>query len=163
MKPLIRQLAFAGACLLAAGSALAGVTVKVNYLQPEKFADMPFEPWEREDVLKGLTEHFDKLGKGLAPDQTLTIEVLDVDLAGRLVPGAHGGHDIRIMRGQADWPRIHLRYSLEQGGQVVASGDAKLADMNYLNHLNRYPDGDRLRYEKQMIDDWYAKTFAHKP
>jgi hypothetical protein len=35
--------------------------------------------------------------------------------------------------------------------------------MNYLGHLNRYPDGDRLRYEKQMIDDWFAKTLLHKP
>lgn len=162
MKPLIRQLAVAGACLLAAGSALAAVTVTVNYFQPEKFADMPFEPWEREDVLKGLTEHFEHLGKSLAPDQNLKIEVLDVDLAGRLVPGAHGGHDLRILRGGADWPRIQLRYSLEQGGQVVASGEAKLSDMNYLGHLNRYPDGDRLRYEKQMIDDWFDKTILHK-
>jgi hypothetical protein len=163
MKPLIRQLAVAGACLLAAGSALAGVTVKVNYLQPEKFTDMPFEPWEREDVLKDLTEHFQKLGQKLAPDQNITIEVLDVDLAGRLVPGAHGGHDLRILRGGADWPRIQLRYSLDEGGRVLASGDAKLADLNYLGHLNRYPDGDRLRYEKQMIDDWFAKTILHKP
>jgi hypothetical protein len=163
MKPLIRQLAVACACLLAVGSALAGVMVKVNYLQPEKFTDMPFEPWEREDVLKGLTEHFQKLGEKLAPDQNLTIEVLDIDLAGRLVPGAHGGHDIRILRGGADWPRIQLRYSLDEGGRVLASGDAKLSDMNYLGHLNRYPDGDRLRYEKQMIDDWFAKTFQHKP
>jgi hypothetical protein len=161
MKPLIPQFALAGLCLLAAGGALAGVTV--NFTQPDKYADMPFEPWEREDVLKGLAEHFQRLGKQLPADQNLTIEVLDVDLAGRLRPGGHSaGRDIRVMRGTADWPHMRLRYTLEQGGQVIASGDADLSDMNYMNRVNRYSEGDALRYEKQMIDTWFNKTILHK-
>jgi hypothetical protein len=160
MKPLIRQLALAGACLLAAGSALAGVNV--SYIQPDKFADMPFEPWEREDVLKGLTEHFQQLGKQLPPDQNLSIEVLDIDLAGRIIPGRRSGRDLRVLNGGADWPHMRLRYSLEAGGHVIASGDAELSDMMYLQRLNRYSDGDPLRYEKRMIDDWFDKTILHK-
>jgi hypothetical protein len=160
MRPLIRQLAFAGACLLAAGSAFAGVTV--NYIQQDKFSDMPFEPWEREDTLKTMTEHFQKLGEKLPPDTNLTVDVLDIDLAGRIIPGTHSGRDLRVLRGGADWPHIRLRYTLEQGGAVVASGEADLSDMAYMQHLNRYSDGDPLRYEKQMIDDWFAKTILHK-
>lgn len=160
MKPLIRQLAFAGICLLSAGSALAGVTV--NYIEPDKFSDMPFEPWERDDVLKGLTEHFQKLGKQLPPDQNLTVEVLDVDLAGRIIPGVRSGRDIRVMRGGADWPHMRLRYTLEAGGHTLASGDADLSDMMYTQRLNHYSDGDPLRYEKQMIDEWFDKNILHK-
>jgi hypothetical protein len=39
----------------------------------------------------------------------------------------------------------------------------QLSDMNYLYHLTRYSDGDALRYEKQMIDDWFEKDIAAKP
>jgi hypothetical protein len=35
--------------------------------------------------------------------------------------------------------------------------------MNYLNHINRYFDGESLRYEKQMIDDWFEKTIGPLP
>lgn len=160
MKLLIRQLAFAGVCLLSAGSALAGVTV--NYIEPDKYADLPFEPWEREDVLKGITEHFQKLGKQLPADQNLTVEVLDIDLAGHIRPGMRSGRDIRIMRGGADWPHMRLRYTLDAGGRIVASGDAELSDMMYLQRLNRYSDGDPLRFEKQMIADWFGKNILHK-
>jgi hypothetical protein len=160
MKPLIRQLAFAGVCLLSAGSALAGVTV--TYHEPDKYADMPFEPWERENVLKDLTEHFQKLGKQLPPDENLAIEVLDIDLAGRIYPGMRSGRDIRILKGGADWPHMRLRYSLDAGGKVIDSGEADLSDMMYMQRLNRYSDGDTLRFEKQMIDAWFDKTILHK-
>jgi hypothetical protein len=161
MNPLIRQLAFAGACLLSTSAALADV--KVTYIEPDKYADMPFEPGGRENVLKDLSEHFQKLGKQLPPDQNLTIEVLDIDLAGHIRPGIRSGRDIRIVKGGADWPRMRLRYSLDAGGRVIASGDADLSDMMYQQRLNRYSDGDTLRYEKQMIDDWFRQTILHKP
>jgi hypothetical protein len=160
MTPLIRQLAFAGVCLLSAGTAMAGVTV--NYIEPDKFSDLPFTPWEREDVLKGLTEHFQKLGKQLPPEQNLTVDVLDVDLAGRIEPGRRSGRDIRILRGGADWPHMRLHYTLESGGSIIASGDAELSDMMYMQRLNRYSEGEPLRYEKQMIDEWFNKTILHK-
>jgi hypothetical protein len=160
MKPLIRQLAIAGACLLSAGTALAGVTV--NYVQPDKFTDMPFASWDREDVLKQVTEHFQKLGRQLPPDQNLTIDVLDLDLAGTIYPGSRSGREIRIMKGGADWPRMQLRYSLEERGAVVASGEAKLSDMMYQQKYNRYPASEPLRYEKRMMDEWFDKTILQK-
>lgn len=158
MNPLHRQLALAGLFLLSAGAASAGVTV--TYDHPEKFTDLPFTQWDREQVLADMTAHFNKLGKQLPPDQNLKIEVLDVDMAGREQPNRRSGQDIRILKGGADWPRIHLRYSLESGGTVIKSGDEQLSDMMYLGRLNRYPQGERLQYEKQMLDDWFKKTIA---
>ena len=158
MKPLLRQLALAGLFLLSAGAAPAAVTV--SYDHPENFTDLPFTPWDREQVLKELAEHFQKLGKALPPGQDLKIDVLDVDLAGREQPSRRGAHEIRVLKGEADWPRIHLRYSLEAGGKVIKSGDAQISDMMYMGRLNRYSDGDTLQYEKQMLDDWFKKTIA---
>lgn len=158
MKPLLRQLALGGLFLVAAGAASAAVSVAYDH--PDKFTDLPFDQWDRDDVLKQLAAHFDTLGKALPAGQDLKIDVLDVDLAGREFPSHRAGHEIRILRGGADWPHIHLRYSLEQGGHVIKSGEAQISDMAYLDHINHYSDGDFLRYEKQMLDDWFAKTFG---
>ena len=92
MKSLLMKTAFAGLCALTASAASAGVTV--NYIESDKFADLPFAPWEREQVLKG--------------------------------------------------------------------GDARLADMNYMQRINRMSDSDSLRAEKRMIDDWFNETILAK-
>jgi hypothetical protein len=161
MKSRMQKLALAGLFALVAGSASAAVTV--SYVQPDRFSDLPFVPWDREDTLRQFTEHFTWLGSALPPGQDLRIEVLDIDLAGRLIPSVRLGRDLRVLRGQADWPRIELRYSLEQDGQVIKRGEAQLSDMNYMNHTTRYFDSEALRYEKQMIDDWFEQTIGPLP
>jgi hypothetical protein len=161
MKSLTRKMALGGLFALMAAS--AGATTTVSYVAPDKFSDVPFVPWDREEALKDLTEHFTKLGNSLPPGQDLRIEVTDVDLAGRLIPSIRMGRDLRVMSGRADWPRIELRYAVEQDGQVLKSGEARLSDMNYLDHTTRYFDSEPLRYEKQMIDDWFAKTIGPLP
>jgi hypothetical protein len=161
MKSLMQKMALAGLFALAAGS--AGAAVSVTYVQPDRFSDVPFVTWEREDTLKTLTEHFTWLGRGLPPGQDLRIEITDVDLAGRAIPDARAGRDLRVLRGQADWPRIELRYAVEENGQLLKSGEARITDMNYLGHTNRYFDGEPLRYEKAMIDEWFEKTIAPLP
>jgi hypothetical protein len=161
MTSLMQKMALVGLFALTAGTASAAVTV--TYVQPERFSDVPFATWEREDTLKELADHFTKLGNSLPPGQDLRIEVTDVDLAGRAIPNARAGRDVRVLRGQADWPRIELRYTVEQNGQVLKSGEARIVDMNYLNHTNRYFDSESLRYEKSMIDDWFEKTIGPLP
>lgn len=147
--------------LLASSSAWAGV--QVNFSKPDDYSDMPFSTRDREQILAGLAEHFQLLGKGLRPGQDLQIEVTDVDLAGREDPMRRGTMDVRVMDGRTDWPRMRLRYVLEQDGKVIASGNAALSDMSYLQRINRYSSSDALRYEKKMIDDWFENTFGIKP
>jgi hypothetical protein len=86
--------------------------------------------------------------------------VLDIDLAGRLYP-RRGGEDIRVMNGGADWPRMRLRTRWSRMARV-RSGDEQLANMNYMQRINRYWETDPLRYEKQMLDDWFDKTIVPK-
>ena len=161
MRSHLHKMALAGLFALMAGSASAAVTV--NYVEPDKFSDLPFVPWEREDALKTFTEHFTKLGNSLPPGQDLRIDVLDIDLAGRAIPNIRAGRDVRVLRGQADWPRMQFRYAIEQNGQVLKSGEAQLSDMSYLDHRTRYFDSEPLRYEKQMIDDWFEKNIGPLP
>jgi hypothetical protein len=153
-----RALVLAGLLALAANGAMAATTV--NYVQPDKFSDIPFTPWERDDTLKQITDHFNKLGQSLPAGQDLRVDVLDIDLAGREIPGARAGRDIRIMKGMADWPRMKLRWAVEQNGQVVKSGESQVQDMDYQNHVNHYFDSEPLRYEKQMLDTWFEKNIG---
>ena len=159
MKTAIKGLALASMVLMSSGSAFAGVTV--SFSQPENYSDLPFASWERKQVLDDLTEHFQKLSEALPPGVDLNVEVLDIDLAGRI--HHRRANEIRVLRGGADWPVIHLRYSVVQNGAVIASGEERLRDMMYLDSLrNRYSTGDPLRYEKRMIDEWFSKKIAPK-
>jgi len=160
MRTSLHSLAAAALAMgtaLTAGAAHAGATV--TYIEPDKFIDMPFSPIDRERVLKELTDHFTRLGKQLPAGQDLKVEVTELDLAGRIEPTRRTGNEIRLLTGGADWPRMHVRYSLTQDGKVINSGEADLASMNYLQEMNRYGSSESLRHEKQMIDAWFGKTF----
>lgn len=156
-KKLTRTL-FAGMVLLATSAAWADT--QVQYDKPDQFTDLPFDQSQRDSVLKDLTAHFEQLGKKLPAGQNLQINITDIDLAGREDPRLRGISDIRVMNGRVDWPRIRLHYVLEQNGKVISSADSSLSDMSYLSRINRYSSGDRLRYEKLMIDDWFTNTFG---
>lgn len=155
---IISRTWLAALSLAASGAAWAGVSV--SYVEPEKFSDLPRQTEDRARMLKDLSEHFQKLGQKLPLDQTLKIEVTDIDLAGREEPSRRMANDVRVLRGGADWPHMRLRYWLESNGKVLRSGSDNLSDMAYLNRLNSYSTGDSLRYEKRMIDDWFAQQFG---
>ena len=142
-----------------AGIGTAGAGVTVTFVKPENYADMPFSPQAKERVLKDLQAHFTKLGSKLASDRDLKLEILDLDLAGRTAFSRRGAEDFRVLRGEADWPRMQVRYSLESKGTVIQSGEERLADMDYLHHGNSYTSNTSLRYEKRMIDDWFKRKF----
>jgi len=158
MKPRNRRLAAAAICLLVQGAAMAAVTV--NYVHEAQFTDLPRTPWQRQQALDDISEHFQTLGKNLPAGQDLVIDVLDVDLAGREEPNAIALSGVRILRHQGDWPRMRLRYSLVEDGKVLKSGDAQLSDKSYANHINSYPSDARWPAEKQMIDIWWRATIA---
>lgn len=158
MHTAIRHTALAALLLTAAASASAGATV--SFVQPDKFTDVGFSSWDRQQVLKDLQSHFDKLAAKLPAGQELNVEVTDIDLAGETWPARFSGREIRIMRGGADWPRISLRYTITEGGQVIKSGQENLADMAYQQHMSRYGGSDSLRYEKRLLDNWFRNSVA---
>ena len=154
-------MAACGLCANVAGVANAGVAV--TFSQPENYTDMPFASYDKDQVMKELQQHFDKLGATLPAGQNLKVDVLDIDLAGRIEPRARASRDLRILRGNTDWPAITLRYALESQGKVLKSGEDRLTDMAYLMGFNHYNSGESLRYEKRMLDRWFKKTLVAAP
>lgn len=144
----------------AAGTALAG-TVTVSFTDPARFADAGSSPWDKEANLQALSAHLEELGKRYLPaGQSLTVEVLDVDLAGDTRPARIRGAEIRVLKGRADWPRIALRYTLSADGRVIRSGEETLSDMDYLDRVRTgYPQG-ALYHEKRLLEQWMRSRFA---
>jgi len=143
-------------------SAAAQAAVEVTYVSPDKFVDASPRGMRGakadERLMVELREFLEKqAARHLKPGQDLKIEVLDVDLAGRVEAG---GYDIRIVR-EIDWPSIKLHYTLTQNGATLASGEERISDLNYLRNINvAYGGNDSLKYEKAMLRDWLRKRFA---
>lgn len=146
--------------LTLAGPVQAG-TVTVTYPAKAQYTDAGSTPWERDANLQELQNYLQGLGlKYLPADHQLSIDVLDVDLAGNLrsVP-PHG--DKRVVRGRSDWPRIAVRYTLSSSqGKVLQSAEETVSDMDYLHRMSDLKDQAPLRYEKRMLEQWFKQRFV---
>jgi hypothetical protein len=161
MRSATRSLVLSVGLALAAVAAQAGGVVQVSYIQPDKFADAGDSRRDAEGNLSILKHHLESLASRYLRDgQKLSIEVLDVDLAGEVHPSRRLHQDVRLLNGGADWPRISLRYTLESAGQAPVRAEQTVADMDYLHHLNGYASDEPLRYEKQMLNEWFAAQFG---
>jgi len=160
---LLRSLVLSGAVVLA-GTAAAHAGVTVTFDHPERYTDAgnPYGPVSRDAAMRGIGQHLERLAaRYLRPDQVLTIDVLDIDLAGRKNPLRAFAYDVRVRR-QETWPRITLRYTLTQGGTVVASAEETVTDQSYLDRPGLARSPDPLRYEKAMLDDWFRARFVER-
>ena len=143
-----------------ASAAMAG-GVEVAFVNARSFTDAGNSNWEQDANLLVLARHLQDLGQRLLPaNQVLKVKVLDVDLAGTVRTLGHGLGDVRFMQEAADYPRIHLKYSLEADGAVRASGEEWVIDLNYARSLRHRPDAEPLRYERLMLDQWFRARFV---
>lgn len=164
MSPSLRSTLIAAAIALVSATALvllahpvwAAGLVEVRFVQPERFSDAGRNPIERDRALASLSAHLRELGRQLPDGQQLKVDVLDVDLAGEEV--VRNGRDLRILRGGADVPSLAVRWTLEQGGRTVRSGDDRLTDLGYLS--GRMPSNASLSdlpYEKALLTRWFQE------
>lgn len=148
---------------LAAAAFCAQAAVVVTFVQPERFTDAGDRSWDREENIKRLDQYLHELGsKYLAPDQTLRIDVLDVDLAGWAQFGGRGAHKFRTVTGRSDFPQMRVRYTLESPRGRAETREETVDDTSYLtrNLTRRSAYSEPLYYEKRMLDDWFRARFA---
>jgi len=143
----------------------ARADVQVTFTNPESYRDAmsrgSYGARERAFVLRRLEAHMQKLGERyLAEDETLKIEVLDLDLAGR-EEWWHGPQDLRVMRDITS-PAMKVRYTLQRNGETLSSGDERITDRHYLMNSSAGFDSDALRFEKAMLKDWFRARFNTK-
>ena len=153
--------------ILLAAAAIAAIpcfgSVQVKWVEPEKYMDSANQRWETSSTLDALERHMKLMGdRYLAPDETLRVEVLDLDLAGWARFGGLAPNDVRTVRGKADAPSMRFRYTLESKTRPQ-SGEADLTDLGYQNHgLVTRGSSEPYYYEKRMLEDWFRSTFAQR-
>lgn len=155
---LLLPLALVLTAALPVAAAPAAGEVRVHFKPVESLSDVG-RGADRERNVKALAGHFRALAARLPAGQVLSVEVLDVKLAGALRP-AHGGQELRVLEGRADWPRLDLEWRLTRGEGTLASGHDRVSDMNYLDTPLRAGHDDALPYERQMIERWFEERVA---
>ena len=142
---------------------------EVKWTNPDKYRDIYPNSNEsrknfRAHVFKNFDKFFAKLAIKLATDQTLKIDVTDLDLAGDVNFGS-SEFPLRTMdriRVVSDlyFPRIKFSYQLvNSNGEIVAADKLNLKDMNFMLGNNLRYQNQAFSYDKKMIADWFHKTF----
>ena len=158
---MTRRLYFLSLNVALLAIAPARAEVQVTFTVPEKYVDASLQrdgAGSRELTLRAIREHLVALGgRYLVSSRTLKIEILDIDLAGEL-EWWHGPYDIRYLRSYT-WPKIKLRYTLEDSGQTIDSREELVSDPSYqMNVITR--SGESMPYEKKMLARWFRSRFA---
>lgn len=151
-----------GLLLLLLPGVAANAAVSVSFVGSEHYTDAGIYGADSERNLGVLERHLKTLAaRCVAADDTLEIEVLDVDLAGQHEWWRGRSYDVRIMR-EVAWPRLDVHYIWRNaGGAVLAEGREQVADMNYLWHSARArSEADVLPYEKSMVQEWVERRFC---
>ncbi len=145
---------------LGVSTACAAGSAEVLFSNEARFSDAGASASDRAANLAQLANHLKRLAARHLPEgQKLTVEVLDVDLAGTSRPWRATGTEVRVLRGRADWPRIELRYTLASDGNTTRTGKESIADLNYLQRISAYGASEPLKHEKRMLDDWFRARF----
>jgi hypothetical protein len=142
-----------------AGSASAG-TAQVNFVDPDSYADIGTHGSDADANMQTIRRHLEALAaNGLPADETLKIDVLDVDLAGTVRPSTAAFNAVRVVTGQGDYPSIRLRWVLSGPG-IARSGDEQLADTTYTSGLTQRVESGPLYYDKRMLTSWFQSRFG---
>lgn len=154
----------ATACGVLLTTAVSAATVEVEWGNPEEFQDIRATDVNQrrfnERVMNELEEQFRREAAKLPADQTLHIAVNDVDLAGE-IEYFHGNHPfgLRVIR-RVDAPSLSLSYELrDDSDAVLQSGEEKFRDSGFRFTTLIPADRSMLRYEKDLISEWYQKSF----
>ncbi len=148
------------AAVLAGGSVPVSsfVGVQVRFVNPEQYTDTgSFGAMSRDETIAVFRAYFAQLGaRLLAPGQNLTIEVLNIDLAGEYEPWRPNMSDVRILRDTTP-PSFRLRYVLTQKGKRAQAGEDDVTDINYQMNASARSTSDRYGYEKALLADWFRR------
>ena len=119
-----------------------------------------------ERTFRSIDKYLVKLAQDLPQGHVLNIDVTNLDLAGRVLPGSfvglglHSAEDIRLIK-QIDIPRIAFSYTyVDAAGNVLSSDTVELKDMSFISGHNPLFSSDSLKYEKNMLRKWFKKNFT---
>lgn len=167
MKKLMIPL-LASSLLLCSTAVLSQAQVEITWEKPEDYRDVrPTSESRikfREHTFAQIQEYLQKLAEKLPAEQKLMLNVTNLDLAGQVWPASFVGFgssaaDVRVIK-SIDIPRMSFSYKLvDKAGTLIQEGDVDLKDMAFMDRSNRFFSSENLRYEKNMLKDWFEDEF----
>ena len=163
MRSLLVPILLSG--LAAAPGARADEAVSVRFVAPERYTDagnrfgsgpaLRATLGEIERILRDLGR------RSLSADEALRIEVLDIDLAGQMLPSPGTGLFVRVVSDVTP-PRFRLRTVLTQRGRTVLSAEEAVSDITFL--MRARPGQGGFAYERDLLRDWFqARIVQRRP
>jgi hypothetical protein len=141
-----------------AAAALAG-EADVTFVGVDKYADGVLAGRADDDAPRAIELQLKKLSQKYLPaNRRLLVQVTDLDLAGAEEWRSPAVGMVRVLRDVTP-PALTLHYQLRDGDKLIAEADARVVDLDYLHRINPYGEGTAYRYEKQMLEDWFRRTF----
>jgi len=139
--------------------------MSVVFVHPERFADVKDGAFASDTgkarILDELGQFMREAGQRHVPAGfSVEVRVTEVDLAGDFE--AWRGPQFERVRVYRDIysPRIDLEFLVtDDEGRLVREGRRSLRDLSYLQRAVLRP-GDPLRFEKDMLRDWFRGEFA---
>ncbi|ASP48313.1 DUF3016 domain-containing protein [Cognaticolwellia beringensis] len=152
------------AIVISQNTAVQAAQVEVKWTNPDKYTDVDAGEEHRQHfkdrTFKAFEKHFAKLAELLPENQKLIFDITNVDLAGDVNFG--GVKRIRIVK-DLFFPRMEFSYQLlNADNSVIKSEEVSLKDMGFMMHSGLRYRNQTLGYEKEMLDDWFKKTFENE-
>jgi hypothetical protein len=155
MTSVVMASSVAAALLINAAPGFAG-TVNVSFIHPENFTDASLQGGYGTRA-EQVGRFFESLGpRYLKSGQVLTLDVLNIDPAGRIEWWRRGFYETRVLRDV-----YTPRFTLSKDGRTLVENKETVVDPNYLANPGIYfSPNDRLRFEKAMLKEWFRRRFG---
>jgi len=136
----------------------------VTYTNPEKFIDFETQLGSQDRagrLKKDLSKNINRIWeKFFANGYSLTIDFIDIDMAGRILFGIEQIREVRV-----DLDRSVLEFDFtikDENGKTIKSGHERLTNNNLarLARMDRNQfrmNRSRLRYEVAQLEEWIEK------
>jgi len=136
--------------------------VEVKWSNSDKYSDVDAGEEHRKHfktrTFKAFEVHLAKLAAALPDNQTLVFDITNVDLAGDV--NFSGTRRIRVVK-SIFFPRLEFSYQLRNAdNSITKSDEVSLKDMGFLTHTGIKYRNQSLSHEKEMLDNWFKKTFT---
>jgi hypothetical protein len=137
--------------------------VSVIFVEPQKFTDVKQSSLgdNSPELLDQIQKFMCKTGETYVPTgMRLAVKVTDINLAGKFEPWRGPQFDeVRILRSSYP-PCFKLEFRLTDGkGNVVKEGTRTITDLTF-QMRTAWPPDDPLRYEKDILRDWFSQEFG---
>jgi hypothetical protein len=137
--------------------------VTVRFVAPERYTDAD-DRYGSGPALRGTLAEIRRIIEASAlrvmgPDDTLVVDVLDIDRAGFVRPDLNIPSGLRVVSDVTP-PAIRLRYDLRRGKRRIASGEERLTDINFLFGARGAAASGSFGYEEELLRRWARERLS---